>query len=509
MKNNGVRINININSSAFFYKKGERVMNSVVIAFGISSIMICIGMVFRSKIKFLQKMLVPVSVIAGGIGFIFSNFILDYFNLGVGAKDFSNIVDVFFTFSFISIGLASTKKNKTKAKDLNKKEKAPSTINGAIGMGIIWCIIYTVTAIIGVIVIAITGKIFNMDSIYGILIPFAFAQGPGQASTYGRIFERTYGYANAEMVALTFAVIGFLVAFLLGVPLAKYGLKKGLSKNKTNISKTVEKGYFTKEEQRESIGKVTTYSGNIDTLTIHFAIMGVSYIIAIILAKIISYVPLLGETFSGMLFFWGMLASYIVKAFMRKLKIEYLINTQFQGRVTGWASDYLVVCAFMAIRVTTLGSWIIPILIECIVCAIITFVICVYFGSRLGSDHDFERILGLYGTSTGTTPSGVSLVRMVDPRLQTETTSELGIMNMAMIFSTPSMILITLVGLKTISMIAALGGMVLCIVLYLGLLKIFKSWNKPTFSLKNSLKNKYTTENQVISQNIIKGVIRE
>ena len=93
-------------------------------------------------------------------------------------------------------------------------------------MGIVWCILYTLTAILGVIIVALIGKTVNMDSMYGILIPFAFCQGPGQASTYGRIFEQLYGYQNAEMVALTFAIIGFLVAFLIGVPLAKYGLKK-------------------------------------------------------------------------------------------------------------------------------------------------------------------------------------------------------------------------------------------------------------------------------------------
>ena len=40
------------------------------------------------------------------------------------------------------------------------------------------------------------GKGFNMDSIYGAMIPFAFAQGPGQAASYGAIFEG-YGWENA------------------------------------------------------------------------------------------------------------------------------------------------------------------------------------------------------------------------------------------------------------------------------------------------------------------------
>lgn len=486
-------------------------MNSIMVAFGIASVMLCVGMACRSKIRFLQKMLVPVSVIAGIFGFIFMNFILSSTKLDVSVKDFSTIVDVLFTFSFISIGLCDSGKKSNKGNANDEKKKASGELNGAMGMGIVWCILYALTAVVGVIVIAVTGKMVGMNPMYGILIPFAFCQGPGQASTYGRIFEQTYGFENAEMVALTFAVIGFLSAFFIGVPLAKYGLKKGLAKSKAKISKAVEKGYFTKEEQRESMGKVTTHSGNIDTLTIHFAIMGVAYLLALGLARLIYYVPLLGETFSEMLFFWGMIAAYIVKYVMKKLKMGHLINVQFQGRITGWTSDYLVACAFMAIHVTTIGNWIIPIIIESIICTVITFVVCIYFGSRFGSDHDFERVLGLYGTSTGTTPSGIALLRIVDPKLQTTTTTELGMMNMVMIFSTPTMILITLVGLNTISMPIALGGMILCIGFYMVLLKVFKVWRKPTFTLKKGLIGENEDEGKENGgvDTFVQGFIRE
>jgi ESS family glutamate:Na+ symporter len=321
-----------------------------------------------------------------------------------------------------------------------------------------------------------------MDSMYGILIPFAFCQGPGQASTYGKLFENTYGFENAEMVALTFAVFGFLAAFLIGVPLARYGLKKGLAKNKSKINAAVERGYFVKEEQRESLGKTTFHSANIETVAAHFAIMGVTYLLALVLAKLVSYVPVLGSTFSAMLFMWGMFAAYIVKGIMRSLKIDFLINDAFQSRITGFLSDYLVVCSFMAIQVGIIGKWIIPITISSVVAALLTFIICLYFGSRLGSDHDFERVLGVYGTCTGTTPSGLSLVRIVDPRLQTPTGSELGVMNMAMIFSTPTMLFITFAGLKMISLPVACAGMFVTIFIYMILLKVFRVWRKPTFS---------------------------
>ena len=176
---------------------------------------------------------------------------------------------------------------------------------------------------------------------------------------------------------------------------------------------------------------------------------------------------------------------------MKKLGVYYLISSPLMSKVTGFTSDYLVVCAFMAVQISTIGSWLILIMIECIVCALVTFAISYYFGSRLGSDHDFERVLGIYGTCTGTVPSGVALVRMVDSQLRTQTTMELGMMNVAMMANSPVLILMTLVGLGTITMPVALGGIAISLIVYLILLKVTGSWKKTGFSLKKD----YIAEN--------------
>ena len=77
-------------------------MYSVVVAFGLASVMLCIGMAIRAKVKFFQHMLMPVSVIGGILGFILMNLVLSKYPVGgVSVTDFSNIVDVFFVMSFM------------------------------------------------------------------------------------------------------------------------------------------------------------------------------------------------------------------------------------------------------------------------------------------------------------------------------------------------------------------------------------------------------------------------
>ena len=94
-----------------------------------------------------------------------------------------------------------------------------------------------------------------------------------------------------------------------------------------------------------------------------------------------------------MLFMWGMFAANIVRKIMEKLNISYLINNAFQSRVTGFFSDYLVVSSFMAIQVGVIGKWIVPIIIAGAVSCAATFLVSLYFGERLGSDHADRRRL--------------------------------------------------------------------------------------------------------------------
>ena len=115
---------------------------------------------------------------------------------------------------------------------------------------------------------------------------------------------------------------------------------------------------------------------------------------------------------------------------------------------------------------------------------VVTFAVCFYFGQRFGSDNDFERTLGLYGTSTGTVPSGISLVRIVDPEFKTNTAVELGLMNIVMMLSTPVYLVLLAMAAGSLSAgmtMLSLAG--LCVV-YLIILKVTKTWGKKSFSWK-------------------------
>ncbi|HLR52241.1 MAG TPA: sodium/glutamate symporter [Candidatus Avamphibacillus sp.] len=447
----------------------------VMLALGLISIMICIGLVIRVKFGIFRKMLLPTSIIAGLIGLIVMNTGLITF---VQSDMYVDMVNIFFTIVFISIGLTSTsKQNAPSSKEIAK---------GSLGMGIIWNIFYTLTPVIGALLLLTgIGKLFDFNPIYGLMIPFAFAQGPGQAATFGTIMEQQYGIADAAVVGITFASIGFIICFVIGVPIARYGIRKGLAKNmgSESIKEYVERGYYSKSEERGSLGKETMFTGNLDTMAFHFSIIGLCFVMAYLMASVISLIPGVGESLGGMLFIYGMFAAYIVKYVMKVMKIDYMLDNNFQSKFTGWATDYLIVTAFMSITFEVIGQWIIPILFVSIIVACITLLISIYLGQRIGGENDFERTLGLFGTSTGQVPSGIALVRIVDPALTTSTIVELGLMNLAMIPSYGTVLIVFGISSGVLSWSTGILLLLAHLPVFLVALKIVKAWGKPTFRL--------------------------
>lgn len=451
---------------------------SFMIAFGIASVMLCIGMILRTKIPLLRNMLVPASVIAGMLGMVVVNTGLI---TQIDGDIFTQAVNYLFTLTFISIGLTSVRPRKNTKGSVGK-----NIVKGSIGLGFIWNILYALTPAVGATVILLIGGFFGMNAFYGLLIPFGFAQGPGQAATFGMIFEQQYGIENAAMVGLTFAVIGFISCFLIGVPLARLGLRRGLAKNlaNKNVQGFITRGYYKQEEKRESMGNETVYSGNMDTMTFHFMIMGICFLMALGLSKLTYFIPGLGPTLSGMLFIYGLIAAYIMKFVLKKIKVDFLLDNSFQTKITGWSTDYLVVASFMAVQFSVIAAWFIPIVIVAAIVTLLTFIIVLYFGKRLGGDDDFARTLGMFGTATGTVPSGIALIRIIDPSLRSSAAAELGLMNLPMICSYVTLSTILAIASGAISMTTGILLLLAPIPIYLVILKVFKVWGKKTYEFK-------------------------
>ena len=452
-----------------------------MLAFSWIGIMLLIGMICRAKIPFLGNILMPASVIGGIIGFVLMNIPGVTTALGIDPNMYNVIVNLFFTLSFISMGLTAT----PKAAGQSSSDVVKEMTKGSLGLGVIWGLMYAVQPLIGFAVILLIGGMFAMPAEYGILFPFAFCQGPGQSASFGTIIDTTTQFTSASQVAITYSVIGFLFAFLVGVPLAKIGLKKGLASHPEKLSPAVLRGIYKPSEQTEHAGKITTYNGNIDVLAFHLALVALCYILAIYAQQLLMKIPVsFLQTMASMTFIVGFMIASILKVVLGKIGVKQYHDDILQARITGCTTDFLIVGAFMAVQMSVIGKWLVPILVASVVVGAVTFVAALYFGPRIGGSCAFERTLGLWGCLTGTCPSGVALIRVVDPNLRTTSSAEMGMMNMFMIpayLIAPSIIEFVS-GRMTLPMltIICIATVVVCLII----LKVFRCLGKPSFSFK-------------------------
>ena len=460
-------------------------------------IMFLLAAILRAVIKPLGRMVIPSAIIGGIIGCILMN------TCGlwrVTGADFSPISTHMYTFLFINMGLTAKlpkKEGETKLyaggiKGMRQR-MGDSQVSGIVGMGAMFAVLYAVQVLLAMGIIEVLGKGAGMDPIYGAALGFGFAQGPGQAANFGAVMEN-YGWEHYVQVGIFFAAVGFVVSYIFGVPFARKGMRNGIAVSKTKMSESLMRGFYEPEEQ-ESYGKLTTYGGNLDTMTFHIALVGLSWMGGHIIGNIWTWVgelvgsKTLSSTIAGMLFFNGMIAAYIIRAIVYKLGLDRYLDRGTQTRITNAATDLMVMSTFLSLNLATVSKWMLPMLVVCVAGALVTWLLMRYFGARFGGRNDFERTLAEFGTATGTNATGLSLVRIVDPNNETTTAAELGPSNAV---NLPACLIIVptifSAGAGAVSKGSLAVTMALIAVTHLAFMWIVGCWTKKTYSMSKGEK---------------------
>jgi ESS family glutamate:Na+ symporter len=386
-----------------------------------------------------------------------------------------------FNISFISVGL-------TPVSNSNEKKQRKRRIDGALGMGLIQGVVFPIQAIIGGLLTIFFIYIgFDIFSTFGFFAPLGFIEGPGQALSMGQTWEQIAAsiYTNATTVGITFAAIGFFFSFFIGVPLVNWGIRKGIS---TQTPKVLPadfiKGIIPKNQKKKPAGFETTHAANIDALSFHFSLVGLTYLSTYGFVYILTdFLPIdVAKMIWGFFFFFGIVFALLIKSILKTLNLSYLIDREIQKRITGWAVDFLLIGTISAIEIALIWKYLLPISIISIVTGIITLFVVVYIGKRIWREFSFERTAGIFGTATGTVPSGLLLVRILDPDFQTPVAIDLGLTS---IFAAPFVLCgMLLVNAPVIwgwsveqTLLIFVGMMIFALIL----MKLFRLWGKPSF----------------------------
>lgn len=442
--------------------------------FGFLSIVLIIGVILRAKLPVLQRFLFPSCLIGGFLGLIvISTGFIDF-----DITHFETFAYHFFIISFISVGL-TTSSDRKKEPGSNKK-----MLRGALWMALVEGVTLPMQAVIGgllVLMFGLLGK--DLFPTFGFMLPLGFTEGPGQALSFGKVWEG-FGFAHAATIGLTFAAIGFFFSFFVGVPLVNWGIRRGMAADgTTELSRDILKGIVPREQKKEKAGELTMHSGNVDTIAFQAALIGLVYVLVYGLVQLLIKVvpPDIGKMLWGFFFFFGLFVALIVRWLMARIGVDHLIDPGVQKRLTGWAVDFLIVSTVIAMQMVVVWQYILPIAVTAGVGGLLTTLVVFYLGKRIDT-LNLERTAAIYGTCTGTVSSGLLLLRIVDPDFKTPVALEVGIMNVIVV---PILLGCMLLVNAPVLWHWTLGMTILVFVVIfavcLALIRILKYWGEPKY----------------------------
>ena len=407
------------------------------------------GNMLKRSVPFLRASLIPTSVLGGCMLIVVAGiykavtgdimFDTEFFG-GNGTANLELI-----TYHTLALGfIASTfKPSRSKL----TKERTIEIFN----TGVTTVATYLLQAVFGFAISLIAALcVKNFFPAAGILLPFGYGQGTGQALNYGGIYESEFGFVGGRSFGLTIAALGFLSASIGGVIHLNILRKKGWVKAHSATEGAI------RSEQIQAENEIPMQE-SMDKLTVQIALIAVAYGLAFgIMSLLGNLLPGMRSVIFGFNFLLGVLSATIVKLVVNTLHKKDIIHRQYindflMTRTSNFFFDVMVVAGIAAIRLSVVENYWGIMLIMGVVGLVITYIYNYYVAKALFPNYTQEQFLMMYGMLTGTASTGTILLREIDGEFSTPAADNMVYQNFpAIVFGFPLMLLATLAPVKPI-----------------------------------------------------------
>ena len=411
---------------------------------GILFVSLLLANVLKRKIPLLRRSLIPTSVLGGALILVAEgvfklvsggNAMFDAAIFGGKAVSTLEVL----TYHCLALGfIAST----LKASDAKMNKKRTVEI---FNTGVTTVSTYLMQAILGFGITMIAALfIKGFFTAAGVLLPFGYGQGTGQAMNYGTIYETQYGFAGGKSFGLTIAALGFLSAAIGGV------IHLNILRKTKKIKLDEAAKHVLRSDEIEEENEIPMQD-SLDKMTVQVALVAVAYLLAYGLMVLLGGIlPGMKSVIYGFNFLLGVLAATLVKFVLKLLKKSNLMHRSYTNnflltRISNFFFDVMVVAGVAAIRLDTLENYWGIMLILGVAGLVSTYVYNHFVAKKLFPDYPEEQFLMMYGMLTGTASTGTILLREIDGEFKTPAADNMVYQNFpAIVFGFPMMLLATL-----------------------------------------------------------------
>ncbi len=369
---------------------------------GIISALILVGKFIRVKVKLIQQLFIPPSLIAGVLGLAFGPNGLGWLPLSGSMGTYAAVL---IALVFGALPLSSPK--------FSAKEVAgrvgPMWAYAQLGMLLQWGIL----GIFGLLVMKVIWP--DLNDAFGVMLSTGFYGGHGTAAAIGEAFKGL-GWDEAASLGMTTATVGVICAIIGGLIMIKWAAKNkqtAFIADFADLPNELRSG-LVPEEKRESMGSATTSGISVEPLTFHFALV---LLVAFLGYSLSVGVKQIYPQFELPVFSCAFIVGLILKKIFDATKVTNYICPNTTQRIGSMATDLLVAFGVASIKLGVVVKYAVPLIVLILAGAIIVFGITFFFGRHLSKTYWFERTIFAWGWWTGTMAMGIALIRIVDPKL--------------------------------------------------------------------------------------------
>lgn len=372
---------------------------------GFIFLLLLVGKLIRVKVKIIQQLFIPPSLLAGLLGLALGPNGLDWIPFSNSLGTYAAIL---IALVFGALPLSSPK---VSMKEVSGRV-GPMWVYAQVGMLLQWGL----AGLFGLFVL----KLFwpELNDAFGVMLSTGFYGGHGTAAAIGSAFEGL-GWDEARSLGMTTATVGVICAIIGGLLMVKWAARHkqtAFISDFNDLPDELRSGLLP-EDKRDSIGTATTSSISIDSLTFHCALVCVVALLGYTVSQGVKiYYPALELPVFSCAFIVGLL----LKKIFDRVNVSTYICPQTTQRLSSSFTDVLVACGVASIKLGVVVKYAMPLIVLILAGIIIVFCITFFFGRRLAKTYWFERTIFAWGWWTGTMAMGIALLRIVDPKLSSK-----------------------------------------------------------------------------------------
>lgn len=381
-----------------------------------AAVLIFVAQLLRSKVKILQSLYIPSSLIAGFLGLFLGPYFLNVLNLSGNAGGYVNYLMIF-VFVGIGYGFSAVKNpNKTPLREnMDVFKRILSVFNYR---SIAAILVYIVP--VAVVLLLFT----DLPNGFGILLGGGFVGGHGTNAGFAAAITEMTGWSDAQDVGMTFSTIGLLVGLIGGIILIKIATNKKYTNfiDKFDELPAEYRTGFMDKESNENIGKQIVSPIALDPLAWSMILLlipsGLSLIAITYVKQYVSTIPT---------YLLAFLFAIIIVQIFKYTNKGHLIDKKSIQRISGTATDFLIFFGISTLNMTVVITYAVPIAVLSII-GLLMIVLCTWFlAPKMMKENWFEKSMFVYGYCTGVYAIGLTLLRIVDPELKSKTLDDIAI----------------------------------------------------------------------------------